>query len=264
MVWIMGKISKKTRNKILSKKNKKEEVFFNIFKKVFKIIIFMVIIGGLFYSAFKYKIIPVNFLSENNVFLSRPQDVLEFSFMNVSNYDFEYKYWALDYQPDENIIEKDIKEDIEEENSELNDPKNLDIKNSKVEMDETFYVPLKGEISSGFGMRLHPIKGTKEMHNGVDIKANHGEPYFAFANGEVEELGFEASLGNYIKLKHDDGITSYYLHSSKLLVEKGQKVKGGEKIGLVGSTGYAVGPHLHFEIRRNNMPINPLEIIEKW
>jgi murein DD-endopeptidase MepM/ murein hydrolase activator NlpD len=256
----MGQISKKTRNKIIRKKNHQEEAIFNVLRKGFKIIIFFAILGALFYTAFQYKIIPVNFFAQKSVFLGNSKEELESSFLYLSNYDFEYKYWALDYQREDRTME----DEKEEKTQDSSEPIDFELKNPKSEAEEVFHIPIKGEISSGFGMRLHPIKGSKEMHNGIDIKANQGDPYFAFAKGEVIEVGFEASLGNYIQLQHENGITSHYLHSSKVLVKKGQQVEGGEKIGLVGSTGYAVGPHLHFEVRKNNSPINPLEIIKKW
>jgi murein DD-endopeptidase MepM/ murein hydrolase activator NlpD len=99
------------------------------------------------------------------------------------------------------------------------------------------------------------------MHEGLDIAANLGEPIYAALDGTVTYSGWASGYGNLIKLKHNDGIDTYYGHCSKLLVSEGQKVKKGEKIAEVGSTGNSTGPHLHFEIRINGVPKDPTKYL---
>jgi len=126
----------------------------------------------------------------------------------------------------------------------------------------SFIIPVGGIIGSFFGERVHPIKKTIIFHKGIDIEALSGTPIKAAYDGEVVEAGSEATYGNYIKIKHIDGLSTLYAHCSKLLVNKGQKVKKGDIIAEVGATGAADGPHLHFEVRKDNEVVNPLDYIE--
>ncbi|MCM8711569.1 peptidoglycan DD-metalloendopeptidase family protein [Clostridium sp. SYSU_GA19001] len=111
--------------------------------------------------------------------------------------------------------------------------------------------PSRGTISSGFGMRWG------RMHEGLDIAADLGTPIYAALDGTVTYSGWATGYGMLIKLKHKDGLETYYGHCSKLLVSEGQTVKKGDKIGEVGSTGNSTGPHLHFEVRVNGIPKDP-------
>jgi len=126
----------------------------------------------------------------------------------------------------------------------------------------SFIIPVGGIIGSFFGERVHPIKKTIIFHKGIDIEAQSGTPIKAAYDGEVVEAGSEATYGNYIKIKHVDGLSTLYAHCSKLLVNKGQKVSKGDIIAEVGATGAADGPHLHFEVRKDNEAVNPLDYIE--
>ncbi len=117
--------------------------------------------------------------------------------------------------------------------------------------------PLYGVITSRFGYRDHPIIEDASFHTGLDIAAKKGSAISAFASGKVLEAGKNATYGNYLLIEHDDGIRSFYGHNSKLLVKKGQRVKLGQKIAEVGSTGMSTGPHLHFEIRKGNIRLDP-------
>ena len=110
--------------------------------------------------------------------------------------------------------------------------------------------PLGGyqlRISSGYGPRIHPILGSWRHHKGVDYAAPKGTPVRCVANGVVTSAGWHDQLGNYVCVKHDDGHESRYGHLSKISVQQGRRIKQDEKIGLVGQTGLATGPHLHFE-----------------
>ncbi len=123
------------------------------------------------------------------------------------------------------------------------------------------FIPAKGEITSPFGMRNHPIKKVYKAHEGVDINASKGDPIFAAASGTVEFAGYSSGYGYNVKINHQNGFRTIYGHSSKLLVKEGDKVIKGQKIALVGSTGNSTGPHLHFEIRIGNTPVDPTEYV---
>lgn len=111
-------------------------------------------------------------------------------------------------------------------------------------------VPLKdARISAKFGKRIHPITNEEIFHSGVDVAADEGEEVLAVADGKVIEVGFNSNQGNYVTIKHQDGTTSLYAHGSKILASLNQEVTAGEIIMLVGSTGMATGPHLHFEMQ---------------
>lgn len=121
----------------------------------------------------------------------------------------------------------------------------------------------KGRYTSYFGYRINPITGEYGFHSGIDIAAPSGTRIRAAFNGEVIKCGYDAQAGNYIYLSHDDGFVTFYCHCSELLAEKGINVRQGETIALVGSTGYSTGPHLHFEVRKDNIRYNPLWLLEK-
>jgi len=122
---------------------------------------------------------------------------------------------------------------------------------------ENYTVPVEGLHSSGFGYRTHPIHGDIRFHYGTDFAAWTGENIYAFADGEVSFAGYSDSYGNYITVEHSDGWKSLYAHCSILYVEEGDKVSAGDKIALVGDTGLVTGPHLHFELSKNGVHVNP-------
>jgi len=114
-------------------------------------------------------------------------------------------------------------------------------------------------VSSGFGMRLHPILKIRKMHQGQDFTAKTGTDIYATGNGTVERVDRDhGGYGNYVVINHSYGFKSLYAHMSKVNVKKGQKVNRGEVIGLVGNTGRSTAPHLHYEIIKNNRKINPV------
>lgn len=117
--------------------------------------------------------------------------------------------------------------------------------------------PVAGYTSSGFGYRIHPLQNTVKFHYGTDFAANSGTDICAFADGTVLAAGEDAGYGNYIKIDHGSGFVTLYGHCSKLLVQAGQMVQRGERIGLVGATGQATGPHLHLELLHNGVYLNP-------
>jgi murein DD-endopeptidase MepM/ murein hydrolase activator NlpD len=121
--------------------------------------------------------------------------------------------------------------------------------------------PVPGAISSGYGERVHPILGTSRMHNGADFSAGRGDPIRAAADGTVILAGVKGGFGNTIMIDHGGGMVTLYAHQSKLGASVGQKVKVGETIGFIGSTGLSTGPHLHFEVRINGTPKNPAKYL---
>jgi murein DD-endopeptidase MepM/ murein hydrolase activator NlpD len=119
-------------------------------------------------------------------------------------------------------------------------------------------------ISSRFSpARLHPIHNTVRPHNGVDYAAPTGTPIMAIGNGEVTFIGFNKGAGNYITLRHANGYESQYLHMSRFAsgLKRGSRVRQGQIIGYVGSTGYATGPHLCFRIKHNGKFLNPEKVL---
>lgn len=120
-----------------------------------------------------------------------------------------------------------------------------------------FALPVAGYTSSGFGYRLHPILNGVRFHYGTDIAANAGEEVLAFADGVVSFAGESSDFGNCIMIDHGDGWTTLYAHCSVLFTEAGRSAAAGERIALVGATGAATGPHLHFELRHDGVYYNP-------
>ena len=124
-----------------------------------------------------------------------------------------------------------------------------------------FIWPVRGRLSSTFGTRLHPLGGGEKFHAGIVVGALSGRPIVAAQDGRVVLAGRNGSLGLCVILQHQDGYKTVYGHASKLLVKQGMDVKQGEIIALVGRTGQTTGSHLHFEIHRNNRPMDPLPVL---
>lgn len=113
-------------------------------------------------------------------------------------------------------------------------------------------------LTSYFGYRVHPIFGTRKLHSGMDVGAGTGTPIYAAGNGVVIESGWTGGYGKAVIIDHGGGVATLYAHSSELYVYPGQKVKRGQLIAAIGSTGFSTGPHLHFEVRVNGVPVDPL------
>jgi len=121
-----------------------------------------------------------------------------------------------------------------------------------------FMWPVRGPITSPFGMRTDPVTGRYQLHSGVDIGVDYGVPIQAAADGIVLFAGWYGGYGNAIILDNTSGMSTLYAHCSAMYVSVNQQVQRGQVIGAVGATGYATGPHLHFEIRVNGVPVDPL------
>lgn len=118
--------------------------------------------------------------------------------------------------------------------------------------------PVNGPVTSNYGYRVHPIRGTTRLHTGMDFGVGYGVPILAADNGVVIHSGWYGGYGNTVIVDHGGGFTTLYAHASSLAVSRGQTVKQGQMVSRVGSTGMSTGPHLHFEVRYNGNPINPL------
>ncbi len=117
--------------------------------------------------------------------------------------------------------------------------------------------PVKGEVTSPFGYRKHPITGKFGIHNGTDISAPEGTPIAAAMNGTVEQVGCNNVRGNFVLLSHGTSTKTLYMHCSEVLVDEGTVIRAGEIIAKVGSTGLSTGPHLHFSISIGGKYCNP-------
>ena len=113
-------------------------------------------------------------------------------------------------------------------------------------------------ITSRYGWRIHPVWGYRSFHTGIDIGADYGQPVYAAADGVVVDVGYMGADGVAIVIDHDHHIGTVYAHLSKTTVTPGDRVKAGDTIGEIGCTGWCTGPHLHFEVRVNSQPTNPI------
>ena len=121
--------------------------------------------------------------------------------------------------------------------------------------------PVRGLMNSGFGSRIDPFTGAGAFHPGLDISTRRHEPVLATAAGVVVRSGWAGDYGKLVEIAHGTGYATLYGHLDSILVQEGQRVRRGERVGLVGSTGRSTGPHLHYEIRRGDRTLNPLEYI---
>jgi murein DD-endopeptidase MepM/ murein hydrolase activator NlpD len=119
-------------------------------------------------------------------------------------------------------------------------------------------MPTQGWLSSSFkAMRMHPILHYARPHKGIDITAPKGTPIQAPAGGVVTSTGWRSGFGNTVTISHGYGVTTKYAHASKILVKSGERVKRGDRIALIGKTGLATAPHLHYEVHVNGRAVNP-------
>jgi murein DD-endopeptidase MepM/ murein hydrolase activator NlpD len=119
-------------------------------------------------------------------------------------------------------------------------------------------------VSSNYGARIHPIDGTRHFHTGVDVRAAQGTPILAAAGGVVKRAGERGGYGNAVEVDHGNGVTTLYAHAQALSVQPGDTISEGQALGLVGKTGKATGPHLHFEVRVEGKPIDPRRALNAY
>jgi murein DD-endopeptidase MepM/ murein hydrolase activator NlpD len=121
-------------------------------------------------------------------------------------------------------------------------------------------MPVPGPITSNYGLRMHPILGYARMHRGLDFRAGMGSPIIAVADGIVARAGWAGGYGNQVRINHAGGLSTSYSHMSRIAVSPGSRVRQGQVIGNIGTTGLSTGPHLHFETYRNGATINPRSV----
>lgn len=123
--------------------------------------------------------------------------------------------------------------------------------------------PAAGRLSSGFGWRRDPVRGTWKFHSGLDIANRHGIPIYAAAGGVVKRAHYSAGYGRVIEIEHGYGITTVYAHCRRLYVKKGDTVREGQRIAQMGSSGKSTGPHLHYEVRLDGNAVDPMDYVPR-
>jgi murein DD-endopeptidase MepM/ murein hydrolase activator NlpD len=132
---------------------------------------------------------------------------------------------------------------------------------SKTVSSGKFSYPINGRLTCKFGWRIHPLWGGRNFHTGIDLAAPYGKPITASDRGEVIFSGWWGGYGKAVVIDHGRGYTTVYGHMSRVYAQTGQSVEKGQTIGLIGSTGYSTGPHVHFEIRVNGKPVDPMQFL---
>lgn len=126
-------------------------------------------------------------------------------------------------------------------------------------------MPLAGlTMTSDYGMRFHPVTGRRAAHKGVDLAAPTGTPIFATGDGMISRASWYSTYGLYVSIEHGGQIQTRYAHMSRLNVAEGQRVRKGDIIGFVGSTGRSTGPHLHYEVRVDGAAVNPVPYMNSY
>lgn len=123
-------------------------------------------------------------------------------------------------------------------------------------------IDMRKQLSSGFGMRMHPVLKKRQLHRGIDLKAKTGTPVQSTADGVVIFAGTDGLYGIAVRIQHDDDYVTAYTHLSSHQVKVGQQVTLGETIAAVGSTGASTAPHLHYEVLKNDKPVDPLAMLD--
>lgn len=139
-------------------------------------------------------------------------------------------------------------------------PENVSMRQAILGFDHQ--TPVAGVLSSGFGYRAHPTEGDARFHYGVDLAADTGTAITCFADGTVQAVGDSSSYGNYCTVAHDNGCVTLYAHCSRVTVASGDVLRAGDKLGEVGETGMATGPHLHFELQKDGVYLDPIYYVE--
>ncbi|WP_410771758.1 M23 family metallopeptidase [Fontibacillus sp. BL9] len=125
----------------------------------------------------------------------------------------------------------------------------------------TYWPTDSTRITSHFGKRSDPFSGRLTSHNGLDIGGNNGDPVYAAANGKVTDTGYSSARGNFVTVSHPSGLQTIYMHLKENIASKGDAVNQGDTIGLLGSTGRSTGPHLHIEVIKGGVAVDPLNYL---
>ena len=185
--------------------------------------------------------------------------------VGIGGTNFEYKFADKVVNPDiaDNLneqmvlidkLEREVKLELKSFSDLLN---TYQLKEDSIRHMPALHPVLEGRITSDFGMRLHPIFKRYRKHPGIDFAAKPGTPIYAAADGVVKLAKYNGGYGNCVFIDHLYGFETRYGHMQKILVRHGQRVKRGDKIGLVGKTGIATAPHLHFEVHFRGNEVNP-------
>lgn len=164
--------------------------------------------------------------------------------------------------------EKTTEEEISEEETSVAETEKISYENTGLQGKElsatgdTAVMPVIGTVTSDYGARVHPVYYEDSFHSGRDIAADEGTPVYSVLDGVVKEAGEAQMAGKYVKIEHADGTETLYCHCSELTVKKGDTVEKGDIIALVGQTGLATGPHLHFEYHKDGEATDPEEILK--
>lgn len=134
-------------------------------------------------------------------------------------------------------------------------------KKTKFRGSGSFDWPIRGRITSRFGYRRHPLWGGRHLHTGIDIAAPYGDPIRSSDTGEVIFTGWWDGYGKAVVIDHGRNLSTVYAHLSRIYVKVGERIGKGQILGLIGSTGYSTGPHLHFEVRKKGKPVNPIKYL---
>ena len=185
--------------------------------------------------------------------------------VGIGGTNFEYKFADQVVNPDvaddlnvQMMLIDKLEREVKLELQSFADIKNTyDAKEDSIKHMPALHPVLDGRITSDFGMRLHPIFKRYRKHPGIDFSAKPGAPIYATADGIVKLAKFNGGYGNCVIVDHLYGFESRYGHMQKILVRRGQRIKRGDKIGLVGKTGIATAPHLHFEVHYKGKEVNP-------
>lgn len=249
---------------------------YNLFKKM----VLQILICFVIYAIF-YLIQNTNYIFSENV-LKKTKEFLttDINFNNIYNSVVNYinnnkDYWNGLWNNNETKNNEQTSANNEAVNNEENvgmggekdNSNSKDIEKSQMEIDGEYIkskyepiIPVSGTVTSRYGTR-EPTEIISANHKGIDIGANTGTPIYASIEGTVTLVSDEGDYGTHVKIENED-ILTIYAHCSKILVKEGDKIKKGDKIALVGSTGNSTGPHLHFEVRRDNRTVNPEYIVD--
>ena len=249
---------------------------YNLFKKM----ILQILICFVIYAIF-YLIQNTNYIFSDNV-IKKTKEFLttDINFNNIYNSVVNYinnnkDYWNGLWDNNETKNNEQTSANNEAVNNEENvgmggekdNSNSKDIEKSQMEIDGEYIkskyepiIPVSGTVTSRYGTR-EPTEIISANHKGIDIGANTGTPIYASIEGTVTLVSDEGDYGTHVKIENED-ILTIYAHCSKILVKEGDKIKKGDKIALVGSTGNSTGPHLHFEVRRDNRTVNPEYIVD--
>ena len=186
---------------------------------------------------------------------AKNQEIKDFT-DRINNAQQEVNEYTSSLKKQEDLI-KQIEDAIRKEEQQ----NKVDANSGNIGVKFIWPIPDSTRITSRFGPRKAPVAGASNYHKGVDVGAPKGTPIIAAAGGTVVISTYHYSAGNYVMINHGNGVYTVYMHASKLLVEVGDKVKQGEKIALVGTTGYSTGNHLHFGVRINGIYYDPLNYV---